>query len=253
MPPETRTTQSELIINFLKSADFEDILKSTVKKETEALLKEIEELRTEVVNLKNSNIDLIRLLTSTADQGKVSIINRNNDNTKPANALLLNKKENLIKTTQDNQSREERNTEKKSTEEIAEKQTTISKGDHTLEEDTHEKWEFPRRKKFTRTRPIYGKAIEETPFKGVTKYIDYHVYRLPPKFTEEDVMNYLRSKGIHDIKCQKMVSRYPDEYSSFKISVSLKLDRAFRNPQIWPEFCVINRFLQRLPEKNKKS
>lgn len=251
MPPETRTTQSELIINFLKSAEFEEILKSAVKKEVEALSKETEELRTEVAALKVSNSEVLKLLTSGNNQKEAILINKNNNNSKPVNPLISNKKQPTTKSAQDKPIGQEINLEKNSIQETANNETTMDKGDHTLEDDAYGKWEFPRRRKYTRTRAIYGKAVEETTFKGVTKYIDYHVYRLPPEFMEQDVIEYLNSKGIQDIKCQKMISRYPEEYSSFKVSVSFKQDKVFRNPLIWPEFCVINRFLEKISQKSK--
>lgn len=112
-------------------------------------------------------------------------------------------------------------------------------------------WEIPRyeyRRRINinrRGNRVYGKATEFE-FKGVVKYKDYHVYRLPPKFEDTDLINHLKSKDIQDVKCERMNSRYPDEYSSFKVSVALKYDKEFRNPNIWPEYVVINPFLKKV-------
>lgn len=255
MPPETRTSHSEAIINFLKSADFTEILNNAIEKKTEVLLNKIEELQSEVVNLRESNIEMVYLLTNKRSHNELSIVN-NNSNNNPADAsngknkdLKKDLKKNNISVI--NQSNK-KIAEKETLEKTIIKQNELDKGDHTLN-DNFTEWEFPkRRRNVRRTRAIYGKALDETSFKGVAKYIDYHVYRLPPEFNEENVITYLKSKNVTDIKCQKMTSRYPNEYSSFKISVSLREDRIFRNPNIWPEFCVINRFLPKILDRNRK-
>lgn len=259
MPPETRATQTEAVINFMKSPEFAIIIKqivqNEVQNETNELKREISELKNEVVMLRESNIEMVHLLTNNA---KSPLINNNKDlNNKPKFITTHNKKlenDNGRKTTE----REKTNNMKKNEtdkDETVQIQNECSpnlsnKGVHTLDEG---KWEYPKRRRKNFTRTIYGKGADDSTFKGVAKYIDYHIYRLPPNFVEKDVLQHLSSKNISEVTCEKMNSRYPNQYSSFKVSVSIKNDREFRNPKIWPEYVVINRFLPKILEKMKRS
>lgn len=68
MPPETRsgekTERNESIINFLKSSEFLDLIQEIIKSETSALREEIASLRGEVQIIRESNVELLKLLTS---------------------------------------------------------------------------------------------------------------------------------------------------------------------------------------------
>lgn len=255
----SRETRATAVIDFLKSEEFVDIIKATVKNETDLLQKQIEKLNQEVIILRESNIELVNLLTNIR-QGNIPsetgiFKNKNNNNS------ILNVKQgeaNIYKNS--TQKTDNKKGDKKFDKNIetAKNETFLQKEDEPSTKESHtlenNKWEFPkRRQRRNRNTTIYGRAAEDTTFKGVMKYIDYHVYRLPPNCNINEVVSHLASKNITDIKCEKMISKYPDEYSSFKISVAIKHDREFRNPNIWPEYVVINRFLARLGEIKKTS
>lgn len=69
---------------------------------------------------------------------------------------------------------------------------------------------------FRREKRVYEKSTEFE-FKGVVKYKDYHVNRLPFNFQVNDLIHHLESKKIKDVKCEKMNSKYPDEYYSYRV------------------------------------
>ena len=258
-------TRTASVVDFLKSEEFTNIIKTIVKCETDELQKQIDELKTEVVCLRESNIELVNLLTNVNQAGMPLSISKNK------NLNVSNKNINDNRTYQLNKNKSETNISTKTKAESSNKKSdgnktdfismdkiesnierennSLNKGAHTPEEA---KWVYPRRKtRRNKNTVIYGKADGDTTFKGVVKYLDYHVYRFPPNFNENDVIEYLSSKNISEVKCEKMQSRYPNQYSSFKVSVSIKQDTDFRNPKIWPQYIVINRFLPKLMEKNK--
>lgn len=247
MPPETRSSNTSIeITTFLKSEEFALILKNIVNNKIQTLNEKIEELQTKVTDLKESNIQLIHLLTNV-NQEKESF---------PVQGIYENNCENNLLP----QQAINKNPQKHKTKAL--KLSSLSspipkfaepvKDCHTLRNEDQAEWTYPKRRfRARRSAVIYGKGRGTNDFKGVTKYIDYHVSRLPPNLNENDVVKYLNGKNITDIKCSKMVSKYPDEYASFKISVCLKQDKEFRNPDIWPEFCVVNRFLVNLPNRRQ--
>lgn len=77
----------------------------------------------------------------------------------------------------------------------------------------------------------------------------FHICRLHPNLGEEDLMKHLSVNGFSDVKCSKLNSRRPEEYSSFKIGVPISKSKDFKNPDVWPEGVRINDFLYRLSMK----
>ncbi|KAB0792701.1 hypothetical protein PPYR_14660 [Photinus pyralis] len=74
-----------------------------------------------------------------------------------------------------------------------------------------------------------------------------HVCRLAPDTTEAELTKYL-SSVCAVISCEKLNSKFPNIYSSFKLCVSeLNADKV-KDPSVWPEGVRISRFFQkRLP------
>lgn len=133
--------------------------------------------------------------------------------------------------------------EKDTTHEVENKQVKMA--ENTMKKDG---WVTQQRRK----KPIYGTATN-TQIKASIKYIDFHVYRLEPQTTEEEVKNYLQSNEITTVKCAKMISKYPEEYASFKVSVPENLADKIQHPDTWPRHTCINRFLDRLAKKRQET
>ncbi|KAK9872182.1 hypothetical protein WA026_016236 [Henosepilachna vigintioctopunctata] len=85
--------------------------------------------------------------------------------------------------------------------------------------------------------------------KGVMAYSHLHICKLDPNLTEEEIIQYLRDNDFTDIRCVKLVSRRPEEYSSFKISAPREVVESLKNPDIWPVGSRINPFLYHLDRK----
>lgn len=93
---------------------------------------------------------------------------------------------------------------------------------------------------------------ENITIKSAPKYGHLHVCKLHPTLKTEDLTTYLKMNGFEDIKCEKLESNRPEEYSSFKISVQEGDFEKIKNPEIWPEGTCINNFLFRLARRNVK-
>lgn len=68
-----------------------------------------------------------------------------------------------------------------------------------------------------------------------------HVSRLSPTTNIEDLEKYVGS-SIPGISCEKLNSRRPDIYSSFKIAIPFESLDQVMNPSFWPEGAAVKRF-----------
>lgn len=94
-----------------------------------------------------------------------------------------------------------------------------------------------------------GKNLE---LKGTIRYAHLHVYGFDPKTAEETIIKHLVTNKINNPKIEKLNSKYPDEYSSFKISVPFELLEEAKKPDIWPAGVRINRFLERIYRRSQE-
>ncbi|KAK9696678.1 hypothetical protein QE152_g31443 [Popillia japonica] len=118
--------------------------------------------------------------------------------------------------------------------------------------------------------------------KGSVRYAHLHMYGLEPTTTEADITNYLSAKGINNTKLEKLKSKHPEEYASYKLSVpfemleeakkpeeklkskhpeeyaSYKLSVPFemleeaKKPELWPSGVRLNRFLEQIWKKSQQ-
>lgn len=85
---------------------------------------------------------------------------------------------------------------------------------------------------------LNGKLIQ-----GVPKFTHLHVYRLEPKITENDLQGMLKL-SFPEVKCEALISKHPQVYSSFKVTL---LESNFGNamdPSKWPSGALIQPFLE---------
>lgn len=283
MPPTLRhksekdQNEEVEVLSFLKSKMFANILQTAIKKEMSVLKDEITSLRTEVEQLKNvtsSQVDEILALkealynmqvsekkkyseitkinlncsentesikiqsqsqTATADKSNTTgdkvipqkiVANKNiiNNNQNTMNSVLTNKN----KTVEMNKNNNTRNI------------NTNNVG------PTNTKKHFTKRKNNT----IHGTSNEAS-IKGATRYAFLHVSRLQPDLTEDKLIQYLEMKKFTSIKCEKLQSKYPEEYSSFKVSIPMCNLEDIKKPEVWPQDVCINRFFANLARTAK--
>lgn len=110
-------------------------------------------------------------------------------------------------------------------------------------------------KKNKSKRPIVigrntGSDKTENKLKGVPKITSLHVYRLDPETTTDCLVANLKS-SFPEISCEKLNSKHPESYSSFKVNLYEKhLERA-SDPDLWPTDCCVRRFLHLRPQNDR--
>uniref|UniRef100_A0A1Y1LPE0 Uncharacterized protein n=2 Tax=Photinus pyralis TaxID=7054 RepID=A0A1Y1LPE0_PHOPY len=77
---------------------------------------------------------------------------------------------------------------------------------------------------------------------GVVKKLHFHVCRLHPNTEADFLKEYLIKNNIVNAEVTKLNSKFPDVYSSFKISVGENLKESILKPDLWPSGVLINRF-----------
>ena len=85
-----------------------------------------------------------------------------------------------------------------------------------------------------------------TTLKSVPKMAYFHVSRLEPSTTEESIVELLR-KYVSQVQCEKLNSKMPNIYASFKITIPLNEKDKIINPELWPNGITVNRFFFRAP------
>lgn len=256
---QTQDTQddSDVVIKFLKSDAFGAIVKNIVQHETSVLFDEITRIREELDAVKSTNIDLIKLLTSS---NKVSVpgvsyshvtqhlsacnqqhfIKSGNSTEIPSNDISPGKTVVGDKTADLIDKR-------------IEKASVLSvEGSPVNDKNT---FTFPRyqRKKqnFADRKPkiINGvKPATSSSLRGVEKMHHFYIGRIDPDMTSSQVEECLKSEiNLQNFKCSKLPSK-GGSYSSFKLSIPQSKSNDILNPQIWPQGVVVRRFF---PSKNK--
>lgn len=89
---------------------------------------------------------------------------------------------------------------------------------------------------------IVGNNKESISVKGVPKLATLHVYRVD-KSTTSDELTVLLKNNFQEVTCEKIISKHPEFYSSFKVTI---LEADFKNamdPKVWPYGACISRFL----------
>lgn len=255
---------NEKIENAIKSIT--NTIITSLQIEIEKLRKDNRDLQREVAKLKiNSETKFsvmpeINREKETGNFNNIEMRSERNNNSQTGTISKHRKNsESEKKTTADDKKIENKNINKNSKEEnslkeIFSKKSLLEKKVHKNKKNDENSGKFidddgfelaiARKNKRRNQNTITGTA-QGTNLKGVKQYRHFHLYRLSPETTTKDIIDYLKTQNI-DAKCEKLVSKYPDEYSSFKLSVEESHQIAIENTQLWPAGARINRFLFRL-------
>lgn len=71
-----------------------------------------------------------------------------------------------------------------------------------------------------------------------------HVTRLSPETTIAEMLEFLNQHS-YDVSIEKINSKQPEVYSSFKIILASDLLDQVMSPTFWPEGVAVNRFFTR--------
>ncbi|KAK9730436.1 hypothetical protein QE152_g15238 [Popillia japonica] len=117
----------------------------------------------------------------------------------------------------------------------------IPQVDVTQEEEAFSVVTKKRRSRNLNDKVVRGSGSGMT-LKGVTTYRYFHICGLDPETMNEEVIKHLKEHNFRDIKCEKLLSKRPEEYSSFKVAVPVEESISFENPEIWPYGVRINKY-----------
>lgn len=99
-----------------------------------------------------------------------------------------------------------------------------------------------------RSRAIVGTQdrmeSSSTLLEGVPRMAVLHVYRLSPNTTVDVLKGYL-TPTFPEVLCERIQSRQPERYASFKVSIFERNFKRAMDPQLWPKDCYVQRFFFR--------
>ncbi|XP_031340966.1 uncharacterized protein LOC116169079 [Photinus pyralis] len=108
------------------------------------------------------------------------------------------------------------------------------KATETPDNDAGE-WQKPKSRRNRRPTLTTGTSDSDSTIKGVAKTITYYVSRLHPDTTIPQISEHMKNKSITPTVIQQMPSKYPESYSSFKISIQPEDNELFLSPTTWPK------------------
>lgn len=232
---KTRTSeQQESALQFLRSEEFEEIISKAVKKETKILHEKIQKLGEEIIILRESNIELVHLLTTLPKyEKKVPKI------TKYEDVTYITKKKDKLKS--NNEETPENMKEKTS----AESQIIISEDPQIIMETNSDYSSIIKRQRKTNSSGITGKGSTNiNNLKAAEKKIEMYITRLHKDTTVNDITEFLKKK-FPEVRCEQGQSKFPECYSSFKITINENNYNSFMNPDLWPSGIYINKFFRK--------
>ena len=98
---------------------------------------------------------------------------------------------------------------------------------------------------------VIGSLPGTTRLEAISKKAYIHVYRLSPKTTKEQMQEHLKSY-LNEFDIEKLNSKYPDLYSSFKLTLDFDELETVMKSEIWPKGTRINRFFSPTPTTTTK-
>lgn len=224
---------------------------------------EIAKLRSEISKLQLENCDLKNEITNLKINSSLAIGDKSvlkdevnsrssKTDTKTTNRIKIPEMHSPKNYAQKNTNNTGLNAKKKYTEVL--KNNNISNStylDFTPHENINSSEEAgfqvvrPRRKTSNKNKTITGSATNSN-IKAITKYSYLYVTRLEKDVTSENIINYLKELEFNDVICDKMNSKRPDIYSSFRIGVPAPILDKLKDCKIWPVGTYVNTFFWKM-------
>lgn len=95
-----------------------------------------------------------------------------------------------------------------------------------------------------RRRKMIVGSNKDSSIKGIRKFVHLHVCRIDLGTTASDLQELLKN-SFSEVLCESIKPKYPNLYSSFKVSIFEENFRNAMNPKIWPDGACISRFFQK--------
>lgn len=116
-----------------------------------------------------------------------------------------------------------------------------------INENERSEWKVVNRKRpirKTRKSLVTGSYKGAAEVEGMEKIKAFHVINLKPETSVENLENYF-NRNFFYVKCKKLIFRYPDSYSSFKVLISNSEYEKALNGTNWPKKVNVHRFFLR--------
>lgn len=91
---------------------------------------------------------------------------------------------------------------------------------------------------------VVGSSTGSTSVEGLDRFKAFHVSNLRPDTTEDNLKNFLK-KNFSNVICEKLVSRYPEEYASFKVLIPRSEYEKALDSENWPNKVNVHHFFHR--------
>lgn len=98
----------------------------------------------------------------------------------------------------------------------------------------------------SRKRRMIVGSNKHSSIKGVRKLAYLHVSRVDQATSAVDLEELLR-KSFSEVNCESVKPRYPNLYSSFKVTIFEENFRKAMDPTIWPDGACISKFFLKRP------
>ncbi|KAK9882620.1 hypothetical protein WA026_016683 [Henosepilachna vigintioctopunctata] len=85
---------------------------------------------------------------------------------------------------------------------------------------------------------------------GLDKFKAFHVSNLKPETNVESLQNFLKNK-FSKVKCEKLTSRYPDSYASYKVLIPSSEYSKALDTSSWPNKVTVNHFFHKKTKQNR--
>lgn len=233
---DTRSSGSQenpSIEKFLKSNEFQKIISKAVKIETKILMEKVCELKEEMTILRKSNIDLIKLLTNSKETPPPRQEKQEHLMVKRVDQTFGNITKSKVSLCR----REEK------VETIPECNEEIVSNIYP-ESNKKSDWSIVQSKKRSgKSNGIVGKDNGNGKIKAAERKTQLYVSRLHPSTTVSDLTDFLKDK-FPEVHCEQGRSKFPESYSSFKVTINEANHNVAMNPELWPVGIYINKFFR---------
>lgn len=246
MPPKKteKGLDDDLASCLINSEKFKNFIKFIVQEENVNLLEEVKTLRQEIVILRESNIQLINMLTSNNSNFNIQ------SHHKPINQIDKNKTAVAQLNSKIMETLENKNTSNlKETKTLIDKKLISDKNNHSTsrpEKDEQNKYMFNKR---NNTKVLTGTILNDRSG-GKLSGVDKKVYLHISKFKNEeadtnDLLNYIKDDvNIEGIECDKLKTYYGN-HTYFKLGIPHEFLDKFYRADYWPYGVEIRKFLFR--------
>lgn len=107
-------------------------------------------------------------------------------------------------------------------------------------------WKLVDKRRKPKPSPIVGDLKnDDTTLKGVPRTMFLHVSKLNPDTTVDQVLDHLKQGQRRPVAvCEKLTSKFPTHYSSFKVGVPEEYVKQVMVSSCWPAGALVNRFFR---------